>query len=81
MNDFYTTDWPNSTTIDSTWVCDLRQNKRLDGIRFNVSFDGSRLKYERVINKHIQHEKLKTQLKRRALPEKSTRFLYETLVN
>lgn len=81
MNDFYTTNWPNSTTIDSTWVCDLRQNKRLDGIRFNVSFDGSRLKYERVINKHIQHEKLKTQLKRRALPEKSTRFLYETLVN
>ncbi|GFP55677.1 uncharacterized FAD-linked oxidoreductase YvdP [Trichoderma asperellum] len=67
MNDFYTTNWPNSTTIDSTWVCDLRQNKRL--------------KYERVINKHIQHEKLKTQLMRRALPEKSTRFLYETLVN
>ncbi|KAL9471008.1 hypothetical protein ACSS6W_008949 [Trichoderma asperelloides] len=79
MNDFYTTNWPNSTTIDSTWVCDLRQNKRLDGIRFNVSFEGSRLKYERVINKHIQHEKLKTQLMRRALPEKSTRFLYETL--
>ncbi|RFU79620.1 fad-binding domain-containing [Trichoderma arundinaceum] len=80
MDEFYTTNWPNNTTIDSTWVCDLRQNKT-DGIRFNVSFDGSRLKYERVINKHIRNEKLKTHLKRRALPEKSTRFLYETLVN
>ncbi|KAL6897636.1 hypothetical protein GGI43DRAFT_423994 [Trichoderma evansii] len=81
MNDFYTTNWPNSTTIDSTWVCNFRQNRRLDGIWFNGSFDGSRLKYERIINKHIQHKKLKTQPKRRALPEKSTRFLYETLVN
>lgn len=81
MDEFYTTNWPNSITIDSTWACDLRQNKTKDAIRFNISFDGSRLKYERVINKHIKHEKLKTQLKRRALPEKSTRFLYETLVN
>ncbi|KAL7919145.1 hypothetical protein ACQKWADRAFT_329990 [Trichoderma austrokoningii] len=79
MNKFYTTDWPTSITIDSTWACDLRQNK--DAIRFNISFDGSRLKYERVINKYIKDEKLKTQLKRRALPEKSTRYLYETLVN
>ncbi|UKZ70762.1 uncharacterized protein TrAtP1_011732 [Trichoderma atroviride] len=81
MNKFYTTNWPNSITIDSTWACDLRQNKKEDAIRFNISFDGSRLKYERVINKYVEHEKLKTQLKRRALPEKSTRFLYETLVN
>ncbi|PON26706.1 hypothetical protein TGAM01_v204207 [Trichoderma gamsii] len=65
MDEFYTTNWPNSITIDSTWACDLRQNKTKDAIRFNISFDGSRLKYER----------------RRALPEKSTRFLYETLVN
>ncbi|KAK1244086.1 hypothetical protein MKX08_002224 [Trichoderma sp. CBMAI-0020] len=81
MNEFYTTDWPNSITIDSTWACDLRQDGRKDAIRFNISFDGSRLKYERVINKHIKHDGLKSGLKRRALPEKSTRFLYETLVN
>lgn len=87
MNEFYTINWPNSITIDSTWACDLRQNKKEDAIRFNISFDGSRLKYERVIDKHMKHmkhekhEKFKTQLKRRALPEKSTRFLYETLVN
>ncbi|KAI5868237.1 hypothetical protein GGS23DRAFT_19299 [Durotheca rogersii] len=81
MNDFYTATWPNNITIDSTWMCDLRNGNSSDGIRFTMAFDGTKSKYESVIDEHIQHEDLNVQLKRRALPEKSTRFLYETLVN
>jgi len=80
MNDFYTTDWPNKMTIDSTWICDLRQGNA-GGVRFIVAFDGSKAEYDRVIDKYIKNDELKVQLKRRVLPEKSTRFLYETLVN
>lgn len=79
MNDFYTTKWPNSITIDSTWMCDLRQN--MDGIRFTIAFDGSQSSYEKIINEHIKNQELNTQLKRRILPEPSTRFLHESLVN
>lgn len=81
MNDFYTTDWPNKITIDSTWICDLRQSSSLGGVRFTVAFDGSKPEYDRVIDKYIKDEDLKVQLKRRVLAERSTRFLYETLVN
>ncbi len=81
MNEFYTADWPNEITIDTTWICDLRQSASLGGVRFTVAFDGSKKEYERVIDKHFKREELKAQLKRRVLPEKSTRFLYETLVN
>lgn len=80
MNDFYTTAWPNKMTIDSTWICDLRQNNS-GGVRFIVAFDGSKPEYDRTINKFIKNDTLKVQLKRRVLPEPSTRFLYETLVN
>ncbi|KAF9498487.1 FAD-binding domain-containing protein [Pleurotus eryngii] len=58
MNDFYTTDYPNKITIDTTWICNLRQSGTLGGVRFTVAFDGSKYEYDR-----------------------STRFLYETLVN
>ena len=78
MNAFYATPWPDRLTIDTTWICDVGQNSH--GIRFNVSFDGGKAEYSRLINKHIAHPELQTQLKRRVLPEKSTRFLYETLV-
>ncbi|KAE8449113.1 hypothetical protein EG329_008496 [Mollisiaceae sp. DMI_Dod_QoI] len=80
MNSFYATPWPNKLTIDTTWICDLRQSSNEGGVRFNVSFDGSKGEYDRLITKHILHPDLQTQLKRRVLPEKSTRFLYETLV-
>ncbi|RYP11086.1 hypothetical protein DL764_000244 [Monosporascus ibericus] len=80
MNGFYATPWPNKLTIDTTWMCDLRQTSNEGGVRFNVSFDGSKGEYDRLITKHITHPDLQTQLKRRVLPEKSTRFLYETLV-
>ncbi|KAF7322310.1 FAD-binding PCMH-type domain-containing protein [Mycena chlorophos] len=79
MNTFYTTDWPESMTIDSTWLCDLRQPTG-NGIRFTPSFDGSKFEYDGFIDKYIKRPDLARQLKRRALPEKSTRYLHETLV-
>ncbi|KAH7102981.1 hypothetical protein BKA62DRAFT_756318 [Auriculariales sp. MPI-PUGE-AT-0066] len=79
MNKFYTTDWPERITIDSTWICDLRE-KSGNGVRFLTYFDGGKDDFDATIDQYIKHEKVATQLKRRSLPEKSTRFLHETLV-
>ncbi|VUC33278.1 unnamed protein product [Clonostachys rosea] len=78
MNDFYRVDWPTEITIDSTWICDLRE-KTGDGVRFTVYYDGSKEDYDKLIDKYIKHRDVNKQLKRRALEEPSTRFLYETL--
>ncbi|KAI3316581.1 Glucooligosaccharide oxidase [Xylariaceae sp. AK1471] len=78
MNEFYKVDWPTEITIDSTWICDLRE-KTGDGVRFTVYYDGSKEDYDKLIDKHIKNTDVKKQLKKRALPEPSTRFLYETL--
>ncbi|POG62503.1 uncharacterized protein OCT59_014427 [Rhizophagus irregularis] len=79
MNNFYTTDWPNQMTIDSTWMCDPQQ-KEGDGVRFLVYYDGNKDEFDTLIDKYIKQPELAKQLKRRSLPEKSTRFLHETLV-
>ncbi|KAI8633595.1 Glucooligosaccharide oxidase [Xylariaceae sp. FL1651] len=78
MNDFYKVDWPNEITIDSTWLCDLRETTG-DGVRFTVYYDGSKKDYDNLIKKYIKNEDVRKQLIKRALPEPSTRFLYETL--
>jgi hypothetical protein len=78
MNEFYRTDWPKEMTIDSTWICDLRESAG-DGVRFTVYFDGTKPDYDALIDKYIKHPVVNKQLKKRALPEPSTRFLYETL--
>jgi hypothetical protein len=78
MNTFYRTPWPKELTIDTNWICDLRLPAP-QGIRFLVYFDGNKVEYDRLINTHIINPELQTQLKRRVLQEKSTRFLYETL--
>ncbi|KXH62529.1 hypothetical protein CNYM01_01740 [Colletotrichum nymphaeae SA-01] len=79
MNDFYKVDWPPEITIDSTWLCDLRDKNVGDGVRFTVYYDGSKPDYDKLIDKHISNPDVAKQLKKRALPEPSTRFLYETL--
>ncbi|KAK7033425.1 hypothetical protein R3P38DRAFT_2922589 [Favolaschia claudopus] len=79
MHDFYTTDWPERMTIDSTWICDLRLPSG-NGVRFLTYFDGDKEDFDATIDKYIKHTTLVTQLKRRSLPEKTTRFLHETLV-
>ncbi|KAI1850431.1 hypothetical protein JX266_004289 [Neoarthrinium moseri] len=79
---FYTHNWPDRMTIDSTWVCDLRLPEGRDvGVRFLVYFDGNEHEYRKQISKGVIHKGLAEQLKRRSLPEKSTRFLHETLVS
>jgi len=79
MNKFYTANWPEHMTVDSTWICDLRLNSG-NGVRFLTYFDGNKPEFDAIIDQHIKHSKLAKQLKRRSLPEKSTRFLHETLV-
>jgi hypothetical protein len=79
MNKFYTTDWPENITVDSTWICDLRLTSG-NGVRFLTYFDGEKKDFEDTIDKYIKHPELAKQLKRRSLPERSTRFLHETLV-
>lgn len=81
MNRFYTTNWPTKMTIDSTWICNLLGgNDPGDGVRFLVYFDGNKNEFDKLINEYIKQPELAKQLKRRTLPEKSTRFLHETLV-
>ncbi|KAF8217844.1 hypothetical protein K438DRAFT_1795742 [Mycena galopus ATCC 62051] len=79
MNTFYTTDWPERITVDSTWICDLRLSSG-NGVRFLTYFDGGKNDFDATIDQYIKHPELAKQLKRRSLPEKSTRFLHETLV-
>lgn len=78
MNEVYKVDWPTEITIDTTWLCDLREGTG-DGVRFTVYYDGSKADYDKLIDKHIKNPDVNKQLKKRALPEPSTRFLYETL--
>jgi hypothetical protein len=79
MNSFYTTPWPENVTIDSTWICDLRQSTDV-GVRFLTYFDGNKKEFDSLIDKYIEQPDLAKQLKRRSLQEVSTRFLHETLV-
>ncbi|KAH7097481.1 hypothetical protein BKA62DRAFT_661881 [Auriculariales sp. MPI-PUGE-AT-0066] len=79
MREFYVAAWPNTLTIDSTWMCDLRSSSG-NGVRFLSYFDGSKPDFDKIIGEHIQHKDLAAQLKERSLSEPSTQFLHETLV-
>ncbi|KAJ7800244.1 hypothetical protein B0H14DRAFT_3113964 [Mycena olivaceomarginata] len=79
MNTFYTTDWPERITVDSTWTCDLRVSSG-NGVRFLTYFDGCKDDFDATIDQYIMHSEPAKQLKRRSLPENSTRFLHEALV-
>lgn len=85
MNSFYTRDWPNEMTIDSSWLCDLKDTKSDLGVRFLVYYNGRRPDFNQAIDAWTladapsQHGKLKEQLKTRSLQEPSSRFLHETL--
>lgn len=80
MNKFYTTDWPQQATIDSTWLCELKEKEDIK-VRFLVYYDGNQKDFDKMIDKKIDDKVLAKQLKRRAMQEKSTRFLHETLVS
>ncbi|RAQ58982.1 hypothetical protein COH20_006754 [Aspergillus flavus] len=78
---FYTTDWPEQMTLDSSWLCDLKQTSSELGVRVLSYFDGSKDEFDNVINTFVEQPVLKKQLKRRSMAEPSTRFLHETLVS
>jgi FAD binding domain/Berberine and berberine like len=85
MNSFYTRNWPDEMTIDSSWLCDLEKKEPELGVRFLVYYNGGRKDFNKAIddwtlpNAPDEHEELKKQLKRRSIQEKSSRFLHETL--
>ncbi|KAK3947832.1 hypothetical protein QBC32DRAFT_353227 [Pseudoneurospora amorphoporcata] len=81
MERFYTTDWPDQITIDSTWLCDLKQTGSELGVRFLVYYDGTKEEFDKLIDDKVKQKDLAKQLKRRSLAEKSTRFLHETLAS
>lgn len=79
MNHFYTTDWPEQMTIDTSWFSDLQVQNGDIAIRFLAYFDGTQDQFNKLINKGVLNADLSKQLTRRALAEDSTRFLHETL--
>ncbi|KAM5347733.1 hypothetical protein ACJ41O_007557 [Fusarium nematophilum] len=87
MQTFYTAEWPDELTIDSSWLCDLSQNKTEPAVRFLVYYGGEKGKFDELIEAKLgkagvgdKSGDLAKQLKRRSLEERSTRFLHETLV-
>lgn len=79
MNHFYTTNWPEQMTIDSSWLSDLEQKNGDIGVRFLAYYDGKDEDFGKLINKGFLNKDLARQMKRRVLPEAPTRFLHETL--
>jgi hypothetical protein len=79
MNRFYLTSWTDQMTIDSTWLCDLRNPGADLGVRFIVYYDGNKHDFDKQINKSVAHKELANLFERRTKPEKSTQFLYESL--
>ncbi|RVD82642.1 uncharacterized protein DFL_007060 [Arthrobotrys flagrans] len=86
MNRFYSYNWPNRCTIDSSWICTI--GKPLT-IRFLVYYDGLKTQFTQLINpvgvpddeKPIPSKPLRDMIIRRVIEEPSTRFLHETLVD
>ncbi|KAK1774190.1 hypothetical protein QBC45DRAFT_459253 [Copromyces sp. CBS 386.78] len=89
MNDFYTTRWPDQVTIDTSWICDLKDTSSELAVRFLLYYDGTKKDFEKLlVDKLVGADKaengggeLAAQLTRRTMSEKSTRFLHETLVS
>lgn len=80
MNKFYTADWPDKMTIDSTWLVDPDNEKGEFGVRFNSYFDGDEHCYKKHVMRNLVDKNLTKHLVRRAIEERSTRFLHESLV-
>ncbi|KAK6532870.1 hypothetical protein TWF281_007042 [Arthrobotrys megalospora] len=91
MNTFYSYEWPDECTIDTSWVFTVGQPIF---IRFLVYYDGTKEQFKKLIDptgengedlpddeKPIKDKALRGILKRRMIEEPSTRFLHETLVD
>lgn len=94
MRSFYTKNWSNQMTIDSSWLCDLSDTKNI-GVRFLVYYNGEQAAFDQEIDNWTLEnppsedrvrtkvegnlKELRKQFKRRSLEEPSSRFLHETL--
>lgn len=81
MVDFYTADWPNQTSIDSAWVCNLEDARSELRVRFPIYHNGSKTEFDTTIRKYIKNQELSKHLMQRSAAEPSTRFLWGTLVS
>ncbi|KAK3348940.1 hypothetical protein B0T25DRAFT_459672 [Lasiosphaeria hispida] len=88
MEKFYTFNWDNKATIDSTWLCDVKptDDPASSGIavRFTIVYNGSQTSYKTHTDNFgklgVGPRKLADKLERRACAEPSTLFLHESLV-
>ncbi|KAF3908361.1 hypothetical protein AA313_de0209488 [Arthrobotrys entomopaga] len=82
MNTFYTAEWPDEMTIDSSWICDTKSTTPIM-VRFIVYYDGDEETFKEKISDRnfIDSTDLAKQLKIRCMPESSSRFFHETLVS
>ncbi|KAK4159879.1 hypothetical protein QBC43DRAFT_360880 [Cladorrhinum sp. PSN259] len=73
MNSFYTRDWPDAMTIDSSWLCELGNTKPDIAVRFLVYYNGRQATFDKVIDDWTltdapkQHAELKEQLEQETL--------------
>lgn len=79
MNHFYVFKWPERMTIDTSWFSDLSIQNGAIAIRFLAYFAGDEVEFDRHVQRGVLNADLRKQITRRALPERSTRFLHETL--
>ncbi|GIJ86940.1 hypothetical protein Asppvi_005839 [Aspergillus pseudoviridinutans] len=82
MCEFYTAQWSNEMTIDTSWLCDLSQTDSELAVRFISYYNGSKCKFDNEIDQTLViGAEVGNMLKRRTSAEHSTRFLHETLVS
>lgn len=81
MVEFYTAQWPNKTTIDSSWVCNLEDARPELRVRFPIYHNGDKAEFDTIIDTCINDRRVAKQFKLRSAAESSTRFLLETLVS
>lgn len=80
MKRFYTNDWAEKMTIDSTWLSDTgTAQKGALGVRFLAYYDGNQIDFNNEVRFGFMDDKLLSEIQRRVMPERSTRFLHETL--
>ncbi|KAJ8121469.1 hypothetical protein ONZ43_g2086 [Nemania bipapillata] len=80
MNRFYTMNWSDNMTIDTSWFSDTQVQEGALAVRFMVYYDGNEHDFGKEIHKAALDKDLERQINRRVLTEKSSRFFHETLV-
>ncbi|KAK8037546.1 hypothetical protein PG991_000892 [Apiospora marii] len=78
MSRFYAYKWPDEITIDTTWVHQAGDSKGTD-VRFISYCDGNHKFFSEHIDAAFTDPRIRNQMKRRCMEEKSSRFLHETL--